>query len=1024
VDYAPAPRSVDDILAVLEQYKPDPAKVEERTRAANLEPPVTDDNRALAQFYLQRSRARGGLGQVGKQIEDLRMAAQYAKGTMSGRNRSFAAEEGDEGRILLELSRAESGGGNFLNAIRARDEMLKRMQSQGRPRLGVLLSGFVGLTTMSASMGDVAGAREHLSSAESVYVSLRQSRGWPEYGQSWTGALERARGALYLSEGKYAAAEASFRKAMQAMDAGRSANLSRFQSGERAMPLGQYLATRNGDEARLAWTMALQGRLAEAEAAARNALMQNLSFFGRDAVPTAGSLFALSQILSEQGRFREAARLAVAAAESLEKGGATPESLLLANARGAHGASLVAQQKWREAITVYETRQQGLAHDPLVLQQLGRGDLNWAYALVKTGEAKRAVPMLEQLLETQEKHLGDKDRSVAELRGYLALALAASGNRERALAQFRHAVPQLLEAARAEQASETGGTARWMRTTNVLEAYLDLLADLWRDKAPGIDASAEAFRIADVARGAIRDPALAEIARKEQDAQHRIGVLSDLLSRLLAAPPEQQLTKIIADARSDLDALRGEQAGLRRDIERRFPDYAALTAPKPLTLSEAQAQLRPGEALVSIYVAPARTYVWAIPQKGAASFTVANVGRDALAKRVAHLREALDVADASLANFPKFDLAASYALYAEILKPLEPALQGANNLLIVPHGALGHLPFAVLTTEPHVLKPDEAAAFATYRDAPWLMKRAAITQLPSVGTLATLRRAGLPTAGRREFIGFGDPMFTKTQVASANGTAVTRGVRMRNLAIAKVQSKTVVEADADSESLTKPVPVAVSNSSGLAQLAPLPDTSEELLRIAEVLHADIKEDVYLRLRASESLLKKMDLSKHRVIAFATHGLVAGDLDGLAQPALALSAPEVVGGDDDGLLTMEEILALKLDADWVVLSACNTASGDGAGAEAVSGLGRAFFYAGARALLVSNWPVETTSARMLTTGLFRQQAENPSLSRAEALRQTMLELMNGPGPQGGSWGFTYSHPMFWAPFSLVGEGSAR
>jgi CHAT domain-containing protein len=132
----------------------------------------------------------------------------------------------------------------------------------------------------------------------------------------------------------------------------------------------------------------------------------------------------------------------------------------------------------------------------------------------------------------------------------------------------------------------------------------------------------------------------------------------------------------------------------------------------------------------------------------------------------------------------------------------------------------------------------------------------------------------------------------------------------------------------------------------------------------------------------------------------------------------------VGGDDDGLLTMDEILALKLDADWVVLSACNTASGDGAGAEAVSGLGRAFFYAGARALLVSNWPVETTSARMLTTGLFRQQAANPSLSRAQALRQTMLELMNGPGPENGAWGFTYSHPMFWAPFSLVGEGAAR
>src|SRR6185295_2886381 len=118
---------------------------------------------------------------------------------------------------------------------------------------------------------------------------------------------------------------------------------------------------------------------------------------------------------------------------------------------------------------------------------------------------------------------------------------------------------------------------------------------------------------------------------------------------------------------------------------------------------------------------------------------------------------------------------------------------------------------------------------------------------------------------------------------------------------------------------------------------------------------------------------------------ATHGLVPGDLNGLTQPALALSSPDVVGGTDDGLLTMEEILALKLDADWVVLSACNTAAGEGAGAEAVSGLGRAFFYAGARALLVTYWPVETTSARGLSTTLFKRQSESRELSRAGALR---------------------------------------
>jgi CHAT domain-containing protein len=151
--------------------------------------------------------------------------------------------------------------------------------------------------------------------------------------------------------------------------------------------------------------------------------------------------------------------------------------------------------------------------------------------------------------------------------------------------------------------------------------------------------------------------------------------------------------------------------------------------------------------------------------------------------------------------------------------------------------------------------------------------------------------------------------------------------------------------------------------------------------------------------------------------------VPGDLDGLDEPALALSAPNVAGIPGDGLLTMSEIFGLKLDAEWVVLSACNTAAGDGAGAEAVSGLGRAFFYAGTRALLVSNWPVETTSAKALTTDLFRRQAADPTLSRAEALRQTMLGLIDGPGmvDSQGRTVFLYAHPIFWAPFSLVGDG---
>ena len=172
----------------------------------------------------------------------------------------------------------------------------------------------------------------------------------------------------------------------------------------------------------------------------------------------------------------------------------------------------------------------------------------------------------------------------------------------------------------------------------------------------------------------------------------------------------------------------------------------------------------------------------------------------------------------------------------------------------------------------------------------------------------------------------------------------------------------------------------------------------------------------LEKKADEDLVKSTKLSDRRVIVFATHGLVPGDLNGLSEPALALSAPEVTGGKSDGLLTLSEILSLELDADWVVLSACNTGSASGAGAEAVSGLGRAFFYAGTRAVLVSHWPVETTSAKKLTTSLFRRQAAAPDLSRAAALQQAALQLIDEvfSNPETGAPLFSYAHPFFGHP----------
>ena len=136
------------------------------------------------------------------------------------------------------------------------------------------------------------------------------------------------------------------------------------------------------------------------------------------------------------------------------------------------------------------------------------------------------------------------------------------------------------------------------------------------------------------------------------------------------------------------------------------------------------------------------------------------------------------------------------------------------------------------------------------------------------------------------------------------------------------------------------------------------------------------------------------------------------------PALVFTPPETGSEEDDGLLTAGEIATLKLDADWVILSACNTAAADGTpGAEGLSGLAKAFFYAGARALLVSHWSASSEAAVAITTGMLGEMANDTNIGRAEALRLSMLAMMETDGKD------YFAHPMFWAPFVVVGAGGA-
>jgi CHAT domain-containing protein len=343
-------------------------------------------------------------------------------------------------------------------------------------------------------------------------------------------------------------------------------------------------------------------------------------------------------------------------------------------------------------------------------------------------------------------------------------------------------------------------------------------------------------------------------------------------------------------------------------------------------------------------------------------------------------------------------------------------LEAIEELIVVTNGALGLFPISLLPTAPAQIDADDDPLFSSYREVPWLARKYAVTMVPSSASLRTLRQLPPGKPGRGELIAFGDPLFSVEQAAEAAkaetlikvadaGAVTTRGMPLKRRSSPKLEGV---------------------DSAELAMLPRLPDTADELKSIALALQADPSKVLKLGKDANEDAVKTTDLSGFKVLAFATHGLVPGELNGLTQPALALSAPAVAGVGGDGLLTMEEILSLKLDADWVVLSACNTGAGAGAGAEAASGLGRAFFYAGTRALLVTNWSVHSQSARELVTNLFKRQADDPKLTRGEALRQAMMALADGPGYLGvdGKTEFTYAHPLFWAPYTIIGDGGVR
>ena len=315
-------------------------------------------------------------------------------------------------------------------------------------------------------------------------------------------------------------------------------------------------------------------------------------------------------------------------------------------------------------------------------------------------------------------------------------------------------------------------------------------------------------------------------------------------------------------------------------------------------------------------------------------------------------------------------------------KHIKDKLLDKTRLSVVTNGALTSLPLQLLVTKDPTDKP--------LKDVDWLVRSYAITNLPSVASLKTLRSRASTSLAQKPMIAFADPVFSKEPN--------TQVVALRSLLNFYEGGR----------------PDLVSLAKALPQL---PDTANEVRAIGEVLKAD-ENDLKLGVFATETTVKQTKLDDYRIVYFATHGLVAGEVEKFAkvkaEPALALTIPETATELDDGLLTASEVAQLKLNADWVVLSACNTAAEGNPGAEALSGLARAFFYAGARSLVVSHWEVDSEATVQLMTGMFQASARDPKLSHAEALRESMLSMIDSATSDDDA------HPRIWAPFVVVGE----
>ncbi len=518
----------------------------------------------------------------------------------------------------------------------------------------------------------------------------------------------------------------------------------------------------------------------------------------------------------------------------------------------------------------------------------------------------------------------------------------------------------------------------------------------------------EAFAAAQWANGSKVEDILGKVSARMSASAPRLKELlrqkQDISNELNAAAQKHKLASMGVDYSGQnaleskaykgvMNALVGKIASINKQIDADYPDFTAAANIEILSIEDIQRQLSLDTALLYYYQTEDDVFLWAINKRDT-RFLKLTLTATELEQSVKRIRTSLDAsnsvrsfksaADNNTAKVAAFDRKSAHELYNALIRPVKLMLDRADTLLIAANGSLSSLPLSLLVVSPPHGQDNDPQSL---RDTDWLVKYHAAITLPSIRYV----HKGLGGANRSEgknqqveLLAFGNPLL-------GGSVGISRSLD-------------------DVEGLFSN---GLANVEAVRSLAPLPNTDRELKRIAKTLGTS-EQSLYLGQQATESALKKADMAGVNVLAFATHGLLSGELSGLAEPALVFTPPKSASVEDDGLLTASELALLRLDVDWIIFSACNTAAGDGSvNAEGLSGLASAALYAGAKALLVSHWPVLDDAAADLTTKTLARNYGTLRESRAQALRHAMLELM------GDSSRPHYAHPAAWAPFVVVG-----